>query len=153
MDRKMSPKKFFTAEEEEKILSAIRESEAKTSGEIRVHLAGHCRKSAYEDAVKVFEKLGMTGTTERNGILVFLALKDHQFAVIGDIGIHDKVPQDFWEKMRDAIQDDFQKGDFAKGLMEAIQVCGTELARYFPRKTDDRNELSDELSADTRDGS
>lgn len=146
MKRSINPKRFFTPEEETQILAAIREAEQKTSGEIRVHLVKHCWGSPYEEAVKVFERIGMTGTVERNGILIYLALKNHQFAVIGDVGIHEKVPPDFWEKIRNAMQDDFQKGDFAKGLVDGIRTCGVELTRYFPRKPEDKNELTDQIS-------
>jgi uncharacterized membrane protein len=146
MDRSVNPKKFFTPEEEKAIVAAIQEAERKTSGEIRVHLVKHCWGDVYEEAVKVFEKLGMTRTMERTGVLIYLALKNHRFAVVGDIGTHEKVPPDFWTKIRDAMQDDFQKGDFVKGLVDGIQTCGEQLTEFFPRRATDKNELSDQLS-------
>jgi len=146
MKRSLNPKKFFTPEEETQILAAIQEAEQKTSGEVRVHLVKHCWGDVYEEAVKIFEKIGMTQTAERNGVLIYLALKNHQFAVIGDIGIHEKVPPNFWGKIRDAMQDDFHKGDFAKGLIDGIHTCGAELARFFPRRVEDKNELADQIS-------
>jgi uncharacterized membrane protein len=146
MKRSLNPKRFFTPDEEKGIVAAIGEAERKTSGEIRVHLVKHCWGDPYEEAVKVFEKVGMTRTVERNGVLIYLALKNHQFAVIGDIGIHEKVPPHFWEKIRDAMQDDFQKGDFAKGIVDGIRTCGMELARFFPRRAEDKNELTDQIS-------
>lgn len=146
MKRQGNPKKFFTREEEGQIVTAIREAESKTSGEIRVHLARHCWRSSYEEAVAVFKKLGMTATKERNGVLFYLALRNHEFAVIGDRGIHERVPPDFWDKIRDAMTDDFRKDNFLKGLLDGIRTCGNELARHFPRKSDDKNELSDQPS-------
>lgn len=146
MNPKEKPKKFLTPEEEAHLVTVIQEAEKATSGEIRVHVAQKVQKSAYEDAVRLFEKMGMTKTKERNGILIYLALHDHAFAVIGDVGIHQKVPAGFWDKIRDAMKDHFQKGEFAKGLEEAIRVCGNELAHDFPCRKDDRNELTNEIS-------
>ena len=144
--RILTPKEFFVKDEEEKIVGAIREAEGKTSGEIRVHLAKSVKKTAFEDAVQVFKKIGMTKTAERNGVLFYLAVKDSQFAVIGDVGIHQKVPEKYWDVIRDILRDHFQKNDFAGGLAKAIGMCGHELARYFPRKADDVNELPDGIS-------
>lgn len=144
----MHPKKFFSPEEETQIVEAIRGAEKMTSGEIRVHLAKGCGGSPHEAAVKVFERLGMTRTAERNGVLFYLALKDRKFALIGDKGVHEKMGADFWEKVRDSVQQDFRKGEFAKGLVDGIRTCGKELVRHFPRKADDRNELPDTISKD-----
>ena len=142
------PKKFFSPEEETRIIAAIKEAELQTSGEIRVHLAKSCGGSPHEAAVKVFEKIGMIRTAERNAVLFYLALKDRKFALIGDKGIHERVGADFWEKVRDAVQHDFRKGEFAKGLVDGIRRSGGELARHFPRRADDKNELPDEISKD-----
>lgn len=149
MKRKTHPRNFFTPEEESAIVSAIREAEKKTSGEIRIHLASHGGPgSAYSEAVKVFEKLGMAKTQKRNGILIYLDLKSRQFAVIGDIGIHAKVPSSFWDQVRDVMQTHFRQGNFQKGLITAIDYCGKQLAYYFPHRDHDRNELPDTLSSD-----
>ncbi len=139
-------KNFFTPEEEKKIVSAIGEAESKTSAEIRVHIARRCSGSPYDEAIKVFERLGMTKTAERNGVLIYLDLRHHRFAVIGDIGIHQKLPPNFWEKVRDAMQEDFKKGEFVQGLINGIRSCGDQLGQHFPRKRDDQNELLNEIS-------
>lgn len=144
--RKQNPKQFFSSEEEGQVIEAIRHAESETSGEIRVHLAKSVKKTAFEDAVQVFEKLGMTKTAERSGVLFYLAVKDSQFAVIGDLGIHQKVPETFWDQVGEILRKHFQKDDFVAGLTEAIRMCGDELARYFPHKADDKNELPDTIS-------
>ncbi len=149
MKRKAHPKRFFTSEEEAAIVSAIREAEKKTSGEIRVHLASNGgRGSTYHEAVKTFEKLGMTKTQKRDGILIYLALKSHQFAVVGDIGIHAKVPSSFWDEVRDGMQTHFRQGHFQEGLVTAVHYCGEKLAYYFPHQDNDKNELPDTISSD-----
>ncbi len=145
--RKENPKKFFTKEEKEKIVHAIQEAEQKTSGEIRVHLASSCKKSVLEEATETFEKLGMTQTKVRNGILFFLSLSDHQFAILGDIGIHEKVHKEFWDHIRDTVIESFKKEEFSEGLIAGIHECGEKLKLYFPRDHTDQNELSNDVSS------
>ncbi len=141
-------KKFFTSDEEAQIVRAIQEAEGKTSGEIRVHVQHRAQKDSYQHATHIFKKLGMTKTQEKNGVLIYLAPQSRQFVVLGDLGIHEKVAPDFWDKIRDAMQEDFKRGDFVKGLVDGVTACGRELGRYFPRKSDDKNELSDQISTD-----
>lgn len=141
--------KFLKPEEERAIIAAIQEAEGKTSGEIRVHIVRHRKGKGdvYSGAVKAFEKLGMTRTKERNGILIFIAPQDRQFSVIGDIGIHAQVTDDFWKKVRDVMQDDFYRGNFLQGILDGVHFCGEELKKYFPRQDQDQNELPDHISA------
>jgi uncharacterized membrane protein len=88
----------------------------------------------------------MDATAERNGILFYVAVDDRVFAIVGGAGIHAKVGDSFWEALRDAMRDAFVKGEPAAGLIRAIDEAGLRLAEHFPRRVDDRNELSDEIS-------
>jgi len=98
-------------------------------------------------AAVLFGKLGMTQTEARNGVLFYLAVKDHKFAVLGDKGINDKVPDDFWDQMKDRMESDFRQGRFTEGLCTAVEEAGRLLRQHFPHTgAHDRNELSDELS-------
>lgn len=134
--------------DEQKITAAIEAAEKQTSGEIRVHIAGHVFGDIYKKGRKVFEKLGMTQTAERNGILFFVAEKSHKFAILGDLGIHEKVHQEFWDELGRVLADFFQKGQFSEGLCAAIECCGDKLKHYFPRQASDANELSNQISRD-----
>jgi uncharacterized membrane protein len=145
--RKTYPGRFFTEEEKEKLVEAIRRAEEQTSGEIRVHLAHRCKKEPMEEARSVFEKLGMTRTAERNGILFFLSLKDRRFVVLGDQGIHEKIRDEFWREIRDEVLGHFKGEKFLEGLLVGIRKCGESLARFFPRKKSDRNELPNEVTS------
>ncbi|QQR80263.1 MAG: TPM domain-containing protein [Deltaproteobacteria bacterium] len=136
----------LTKEEEKRVVDSIQKAEAQTSGEIRVHLKKNIKKSVYEEACETFESLGMTKTTERNGILIFLVTSQKQFSIVGDVGIHQKVGESFWNHIRDAMQDHFKKGDFAQGLVHGVQKCGEELAKFFPHQENDRNELPDQVT-------
>lgn len=129
-----------------KLISAIEKAEKKTSGEIKIHVDKRCTGNPVNAAIKVFEKLGMTNTKDRNGVLIYLALKDKKMAIIGDTGIDEKVPDDFWESVKDTMLQDFKEGKFVEGICEAIKESGIKLSTYFPYQSDDENELSDEIS-------
>lgn len=140
------PKDKLTEEEKESIVSAIREAELNTSGEIRVHLENHCREEVLDRAAEIFATLNMHKTRLRNGVLFYLAMKDHQFAILGDMGINQKVPDHFWEDIRDFMVAKFKEGKYAEGLSEGIKMAGRELKEHFPYQSNDRNELSDDIS-------
>lgn len=139
-------KNFFTETESAQIIAAIKEAELNTSGEIRVHLEDHAKPDAMERAKKLFTKLGMEKTEQRNGVLIYLAVKDHKFAIIGDKGINDVVPVNFWDSVRDSMQTNFKQTLFLEGLCEGIQKAGEQLKQYFPYERGDVNELDDDIS-------
>ena len=99
-------------------------------------------------AIEVFEKLDMHKTAARNGVLFYLAVQDHKFAIVGDKGIDKMVPDDFWDHIKDDMQTAFRKGDFVGGLSRGILEAGKVLSDHFPYAGDDKdiNELPDELS-------
>lgn len=138
-------KGILSAGDKKRIVAAITEAEAKTSGEIRVHVESRCGGDAFERARLLFEKLGMTATAGRSGVLIYLAWKDRKLAVLGDSGIHEKVGGDYWNGIVEMIVADFHEGRFGDGLVKAVTEVGRRLAEHFPRKTDDRNELSNEV--------
>ena len=142
----MSARLFFTKEEQQNIVAAIKEAELNTSGEIRVHIENHCKEEALERAAEVFYDLKMNHTAARNGILFYLAVKDRKFAIIGDEGINKEVEHDFWNDIKDEMISNFKENKFAEGLIVGILKCGDRLKEYFPYQNDDVNELSDEIS-------
>lgn len=137
---------FFTTIEKQRIRQAILEAEMKTTGEIQVHLERHARRPLAERAAEVFDILRISNTKARNGVLFYLAVKDHQFAVLGDIGIDEAVPDGFWDQIRAHMENLFRQGRFTDGLCEGIRMTGEQLARYFPFTRDDKNELPDDIS-------
>lgn len=139
-------KEFFSKTEGESIVAAIKAAELNTSGEIRVHLEEKAGKDPYVRAQKVFDKLGMSKTEQRNGVLFYLATEDKKFAVLGDKGINEVVPDDFWDCTRDIMQGHFRNGRFVDGLTEGITNAGEQLKKFFPYQSDDVNELDDEIS-------
>ena len=141
-----SARDFLSKEQQEAILHAIELAEHQTSGEIRVHIESTCKSDPYERAQKVFLKLKMNKTAQRNGILFYLATKDRKFALVGDSGIHAVVTNEFWNNVKDVVLESFKEGNFAGGLTLGIEKAGEQLKKYFPYTQDDVNELSDEIS-------
>jgi uncharacterized membrane protein len=141
-----SARNFFSEGERKRIVEAIAAAEKNTSGEIRVHLENNAKPNALDKATMLFQKLGINKTELHNGVLIFLAVKDRQFAIVGDEGIHKVVPADFWDSVRNIMQEHFKKGQFADGLCAGISMTGTKLKEFFPHQDDNVNELSDEIS-------
>jgi uncharacterized membrane protein len=140
-------KPFFSAEEQEQIVAAIRASETQTSGEIRVFVESHCKfVDPLDRATEAFFKLKMEATQARNGVLVYVAMKDRQLALFGDKGIHEKVGDAFWnEKVRKMLSH-FNEKDYAGGLAKIIGEIGEALRTNFPYDKDtDINELPDDI--------
>ncbi|MBW2962376.1 TPM domain-containing protein [Mesonia aestuariivivens] len=139
-------KELISAEEEEQIVEAIRTAEKNTSGEIRVHLEKKCPIKILDRAKAVFHELKMDNTKLENGVLIYLALEDRQFYILGDKGIDKKVPDNFWESTKDIMLAHFKKDNFKQGLIDGILKAGEQLKQHFPYQQDDINELSDEIS-------
>lgn len=137
----------FTKEEKARITASIRQAELNTSGEIRVHLEKRCKSNHVLDrAAHVFADLGMQKTEARNGVLIYMAVEDHKFAIIGDAGINAKVEDDFWDITKEKMLNHFKEGELTKGLVEGVLCAGERLKEFFPYQSDDRNELADDIS-------
>lgn len=137
---------FFSHEEKKRIREAILDAERRTSGEIQVHLENHARKPLAERVQEVFNILNISDTSRRNGVLFYLAVKDRQFAILGDAGIDQVVEPDFWDNVRQHMELMFREGKFADGICDGVRMAGQQLVRYFPITKDDRNELPDDIS-------
>jgi uncharacterized membrane protein len=142
----MQPSHFFTPDQKKHITQAIGDAEMDTSGEIRVHLERRCRGEVLDRGAYLFEKLNMHRTAQRNGVLFYLAVDDHKFAILGDAGINAVTPDDFWDRIKDRMQEEFQEGRFAEGLAWGIREAGMQLKQHFPYQDDDINELPDDIS-------
>lgn len=138
---------FFSEQDRKAISEAIELAERKTSGEIRVFIESRCRYiDAADRAAELFYQLEMDKTVGRNGVLFYLALRDHQLAVWGDQGIHEKLGTAFWRLQVDRIVAAFHAQDPIRGIRNSIQEIGAALQTHFPYEGDkDKNELSDEL--------
>jgi len=142
----MDIKNFFTDIQQKSITLAIESAELHTSGEIRVHLTSKCKEDVMQKSKKVFEKLKMHQTELRNGVLIFLAVEDRKFAILGDKGINNLVPSDFWDNVKELMLTEFKKEEFTVGLCQGIEMIGEKLKENFPYQKDDTNELTNDIS-------
>ena len=144
--RLFKKKEFFSEAENQQIVQAIREAERMTSGEIRIFVEHRCRfVHAMDRALEVFEKLQMHQTRSRNGVLVYVATRDRQFAILGDDGIHAKVGSHFWDTQAAIMRQHFSGGHFVEGIAACARSIGEVLQQYFPYESDDENELPDDI--------
>ena len=141
----MKAKDFFTKEQQDTIVAAVKEAELNTSGEIRVFIEDTCKSDVLDRAAFIFEQLEMHKTEARNGVLFYLALSHRKFAILGDVGINIKVKKDFWEEIKFEMVRHFKAHDFVTGMRKGILMAGEALKSHFPHQDDDVNELPDEI--------
>ena len=137
---------ILNREEDQRVVEAIRQAERNTSGEIKVHIENRCKGDVEQRSLYIFDKLKLNETQLRNGVLIYLAIKDHKFAILGDKGINDVVEDNFWNDVKDLMLNQFKEGHFAEGLEQGIMRCGEKLKAYFPYQSDDINEIPDDIS-------
>ncbi len=150
----MSPKEIkmsnainiLNHEEDHRVVEAIKQAEMNTSGEIKVHIENRCKGNVEERSIAVFNRLKLNETKLRNGVLIYLSVKDHKFAILGDEGINKVVEDGFWNDVKDLMLNLFREGRITEGLEQGIQRCGEKLKTYFPYQTDDINEIPDDIS-------
>jgi uncharacterized membrane protein len=130
----------------ERIKQAIHEAERQTTGEIRVAVSSFFWGNVHQTAEKAFKRMGLNATKERNGVLFFVVPARRKFTILGDVGIHQKVGDEFWTAVVGAVAEKFRKGDFTGGLVHGIQVAGEQLSLHFPFSGGQReNELPDDV--------
>ena len=144
----MKPDAFVASLDDERIVAAIREAEARSRGEIRVHVAEGEVADPRAEAAFVFERLGMADTAERNGVLLFVAPESQSITVIGDREAHARCGEAFWAAVVEGVREEFRAGRFTEGLVAGVRAVAEELSRHFPRRPGetDRNELPDSVS-------
>ncbi|MBN2399268.1 MAG: TPM domain-containing protein [Candidatus Aminicenantes bacterium] len=142
----LSQRKLLNQIDDDRVKAAIVEAERQTSGEIRVSVSRFFWGNVRHAAEKAFQRLGMNATRDRNGILFFIVPSRRAFAIIGDEGIHQKVGQEFWNKLVTTMSQDFVAGKFTEGLISGIIESGRLLGVHFPFEGEmDFNELPDDI--------
>lgn len=137
----------FNDDEQQRIREAIAAAEKCTSGEIRVAIEKTCSEDVLDRAAKYFHQLDMHKTKLRNGVLVYVAVVDRKFAIIGDAGINQAVSADFWDCTKDEMLSHFKTGDIVEGIVTGVKMAGEQLGKYFPHDLrGDSNELSDDVA-------
>ena len=127
------------------VTAAVAQAEGHTSAEVKVVVLNHCWIDIREKARKLFAQYGLHHTKQRNAVMILVVLANREFLVYGDKGIHEKVDDDFWLHVRDAMLTRFREGKFVEGVCEGVKQVGEKLAVFYPRMADDENELSNEV--------
>lgn len=138
---------FFSSTENARIIQAIREAEQRTSGEIRIYIENRCRfVDPLDRAAEIFWGLKMDHTVYRNSVLLYVAIKDHQFAIFADEGIHEKLSSEFWQKEVNVMSRHFRENHYLEALLRVIADMGEVLHQKFPfDSASDKNELPDDI--------
>jgi uncharacterized membrane protein len=133
--------------DQKRVVDAIGAAERLSAGEICVHVEGRCPgNDPLKRATTLLTKLGVTRTRERNGVLIYVAVRDRRFSVVGDVGIN--ADDQFWNEAMQRLTVAFRKGAFGDGICGAIKSVGVQLSKKFPRQPDDKNEVSNEITTD-----
>lgn len=142
----MAAPEIFSQAQQVAIKASIAEAEMMTSGEIRLFIDDHCKKAdPVQKALMVFKELKMDQTDLHNGVLIYISVEDHKFAIIGDKGIHEKVKDDFWNETKELMLAHFKNNQLTEGLIAGIKKAGAALSVHFPRQSNDNNELSNDI--------
>jgi uncharacterized membrane protein len=144
----MKHRDFLNQLAHDDIVAAIRAAEQKTSGEIRVFVSRKKITDPVAAAQAQFERLGMTQTRNRNGVLIYVAPVARKFAILGDQGVHQKCGDEFWRSVAAGMSGHFAQSDFTAGIILGIQKAGELLAAHFPAQPGDTNELPDKVEED-----
>ena len=140
-NRSTNPRLFFTKEEIARISEAIFVAEKNTQGELLVHIENKCGGDPLERAFILMKELGLTNTKNRSGVLIYLAVEDHKFAIFGDEGIYKVLGQDGWNALAQESSVYFKKGEFVEGLITIIGKVGSILCEYFPALPENIDEI------------
>jgi uncharacterized membrane protein len=142
----LSRRRFARSFDADVVRRAIAAAEAATTGEIVVSIAPFFLGSVPAVARRTFARLGISGTSARNGVLLFIVPSRRQLYVLGDEGLSERVPPAFWERVAGDVSTRLARGETTSALLEAIQLLGQELARHYPRSADAprQNQLPDQ---------
>jgi putative membrane protein len=98
-----------------------------------------------ERALRVFYERGLYRTRDATGILIFISLLERIVWIMGDRGINEKIPAQFWNERAQDLTRGIKVMEHGRAVQDTIRRCGDELAKFFPRRPDDVNELPDEV--------
>jgi uncharacterized membrane protein len=140
----------FPPEDMAAIEQAIAKAETGHRGEIRFAVeaaldgpALFAGQTARERALEVFSRLRVWDTEENNGVLIYLLLADRDVEILADRGVNAKVVSAEWEQICRRMEAALSRGQFGHASVAAIDEVSRLLARHYPPRSGDRNELPD----------
>lgn len=96
-------------------------------------------------AARTFMELRMGRTRARAGVLVYVSALERAVAVVPDVGIDPEALGTAWEDAVKKIERAVSRAADPKAFGEAIVGLGEALSKPFPRRSDDENELPDDV--------
>jgi len=130
----MHPKEFHERIDQARLIPALAEAESKSKGKIYVYVSHRPITDAMEAARKRFAKLGLGKLHEhRASVLIYLAPRTHQFAIVGDTAIHERCGEAFWKELAEGLSRDLKAGDVTAALLNAVARLEKTLVQHFPR--------------------
>lgn len=138
----------FPARVMQAVEASIAASETRHAGEIRfaveagLPLASLLHgETARLRAVEVFSRLRVWDTENNSGVLIYVQLVDRKVEILADRGIDALVPQVEWNAICGRLEQSYRKGEFEQGTLAAIEEITVRLARHFPPRETNPNEL------------
>ncbi|MFZ3207355.1 MAG: TPM domain-containing protein [Geobacteraceae bacterium] len=115
--------------------------------DLKLPFVGRSRvmEAVRERAVRAFFEKGLYKTRDEAGILIFISILERKVWILGDKGINAKIAPQFWSSLANEVSAGLKQNRASEALCTAIEKCGNILKEHFPRKTDDVNELEDDL--------
>jgi len=136
---------LLTDNEIEKLQNKIALLETFTSAEIKIVFCKSAWFGIVSKAKKVFQKLNMDKTSNRNAVLILIVEKDKELLIYGDQGINTHLNESYWSDIRDDMIDLFKSGQYYTGLSIGVEKIAQSLIQYFPIQENDINEVSNEI--------
>ena len=100
---------------------------------------------AHRRAVEQFLVQNLHTTQGRTGVLIFVSAAERFAEVLADAAVHQKVPEDTWQRIVHDLTDHIGRGEAAEGFVRAIEAIGSHLAQHFPPGPRDPQELNNHL--------
>jgi uncharacterized membrane protein len=134
----------------EAIRRAIEEGERRHGGEVLFAIETCLdvrrllvRQSARDRALEVFAELRAWDTEANVGVLIYLLLAERDIEIVADRGLSGHVTDAEWQSVCRAIEEHLHAGRFEAGAVEGIRLTSALIARHFPPRSPEPNELPD----------
>ncbi len=130
------------------IENAVKQSETQHRGELRFAIENALAPgwvwhgiNGRHRAIEIFSNLQVWDTEENSGVLIYVLLADREVHILADRGISRCVDQTEWDSIARMMQTEFRQGDFRKGAVSGIEAITVLLAKHFPARSENLNEL------------
>lgn len=128
----------------------MRGSERRHRGELKFALEGGLDLfpllrgvTARRRAIELFSLLRVWDTEENSGVLIHPQLVDRDIEIVRDRGIDSKVGRKRWDAICRRMGQVFRARRFEEGVLDGIEEIAQFLAKHFPARRDNPDELPD----------